>query len=69
MIDNPNFPEATIKTRKIAVLLADGFDDEHLLPAVAPGQVVTPRSAPPAKTTASSAVSSCAARAVASTRS
>ncbi len=27
MIDNPNFPNDTIKTRKIAVLLADGFDD------------------------------------------
>ena len=26
-IGNPNFPENTIKTRKIAVLLADGFDD------------------------------------------
>ena len=27
-IDNPNFPENTIKTRKVAFLLADGFDDE-----------------------------------------
>ena len=27
MVDNPNFPKDTIKTRKIAVLLADGFDD------------------------------------------
>ncbi len=27
-VDNPNFPNHTIKTRKIAVLLADGFDDE-----------------------------------------
>ena len=26
-INNPNFPNDTIKTRKIAVLLADGFDD------------------------------------------
>jgi catalase len=26
-INNPNFPKDTIKTRKIAVLLADGFDD------------------------------------------
>jgi catalase len=28
MVDNPNFPNDTIKTRKIAVLLADGFDDD-----------------------------------------
>ena len=27
MVENPNFPKDTIKTRKIAVLLADGFDD------------------------------------------
>ena len=27
MVDNPNFPNDTIKTRKIAFLLADGFDD------------------------------------------
>src|SRR6185503_7281105 len=27
MIDNPNFPNETIKTRKIAFLVADGFDD------------------------------------------
>jgi catalase len=27
MINNPNFPVGTIKTRKVAVLLADGFDD------------------------------------------
>ena len=27
MIDNPNFPEKTIATRKIAFLVADGFDD------------------------------------------
>ncbi len=27
MLDNPNFPNDTIKTRKIAMLLADGFDD------------------------------------------
>ena len=26
-IENPNFPKDTIKTRKVAVLLADGFDD------------------------------------------
>jgi len=31
MIDNPNFPANTIKTRKIAVLLADGFDDTAVL--------------------------------------
>jgi catalase len=27
MVENPNFPKDTIKTRKVAVLLADGFDD------------------------------------------
>jgi catalase len=27
-VNNPNFPEGTIKTRRIAVLVADGFDDE-----------------------------------------
>ncbi len=27
MVNNPNFPKDTIKTRKVAVLLADGFDD------------------------------------------
>src|SRR5688572_6733106 len=31
MIDNPNFPTDTIKTRKIAFLVADGFDDAALL--------------------------------------
>jgi len=31
MIANPNFPKDTIKTRKIAVLLADGFDDTAVL--------------------------------------
>ena len=31
MIDNPNFPSNTIKTRKIAFLVADGFDDAALL--------------------------------------
>jgi catalase len=31
MIDNPNFPGDTIKTRKIAFLVADGFDDVALL--------------------------------------
>jgi len=31
MIDNPNFPNETIKTRKIAFLAADGFDDAALL--------------------------------------
>ncbi len=27
MVDNPNFPAESIKTRKIAFLVADGFDD------------------------------------------
>jgi catalase len=27
MVNNPNFPNDSIKTRKIAVLIADGFDD------------------------------------------
>jgi catalase len=31
MIDNPNFPNETIKTRKIAFLISDGFDDVALL--------------------------------------
>jgi catalase len=31
MIDNPNFPTETIKTRKIAFLVADGFDDDAVL--------------------------------------
>jgi catalase len=31
MIDNPNFPNNTIATRKIAFLVADGFDDAGLL--------------------------------------
>jgi catalase len=31
MIDNPNFPAKTIKTRKIAFLVADGFDDDSVL--------------------------------------
>lgn len=31
MIDNPNFPDKTIKTRKIAFLAGDGFDDQSLL--------------------------------------
>jgi len=49
-IDNPNFPESTIKTRKIAVLLADGFDDEavaemskRLLTAGAATKLIAPR--------------------------
>ena len=29
-VNNPNFPKNTIKTRKVAVLLADGFDEEAL---------------------------------------
>src|SRR6188474_3054566 len=31
MIDNPNFPSDTISTRKIAFLVANGFDDAALL--------------------------------------
>ena len=31
MIDNPNFPDKTIETRKIAFLVADGFDDAAFL--------------------------------------
>ncbi|MDQ6653896.1 MAG: catalase, partial [Acidobacteriota bacterium] len=31
MVDNPNFPKDTIKTRKIAFLVADGFDDSAVL--------------------------------------
>ncbi|HKV36761.1 MAG TPA: catalase [Pyrinomonadaceae bacterium] len=31
MIDNPNFPNDTIATRKIAFLVSDGFDDAALL--------------------------------------
>ena len=31
MVDNPNFPNETIKTRKIAFLVADGFDDDAVL--------------------------------------
>jgi catalase len=49
-IDNPNFPEDTIKTRKIAVLLADGFDDQAvgemnkaLLTAGATPKLIAPR--------------------------
>jgi catalase len=50
MVDNPNFPKDTIKTRKIAVLLADGFDDDavaemskKLLTAGAMPKTVAPR--------------------------
>ncbi|MDQ1729586.1 MAG: catalase [Pyrinomonadaceae bacterium] len=50
MIDNPNFPADTIKTRKVAVLLADGFDDaavdemtKALLTAGAVAKIVAPR--------------------------
>jgi catalase len=50
MINNPNFPKGTIKTRKIAVLLADGFDDvavagmnKALLTAGAMAKIVAPR--------------------------
>jgi catalase len=31
MVENPNFQKRTIKTRKIAFLVADGFDDDSLL--------------------------------------
>jgi catalase len=50
MIGNPNFPDATIRTRKIAVLLADGFDDaavaemsKALLTAGAAPKTIAPR--------------------------
>jgi catalase len=49
-IGNPNFPQETIKTRKIAILLADGFDDEAvaetskaLLTAGAAPKLIAPR--------------------------
>jgi len=49
-VNNPNFPNDTIKTRKIAVLLADGFDDaavaemnKALLTAGAAPKTVAPR--------------------------
>jgi catalase len=49
-IGNPNFPEETIKTRKVAVLLADGFDDDAvaemskaLLTAGAAAKLIAPR--------------------------
>jgi catalase len=49
-VDNPNFPDKTIKTRKVAVLLADGFDDtdvremnKALLTAGASAKTVAPR--------------------------
>jgi catalase len=49
-VNNPNFPKDTIKTRKIAVLLADGFDDaavaemnKALLTAGATPKTVAPR--------------------------
>jgi catalase len=49
-IGNPNFPADTIKTRKVAVLLADGFDDEAvaqmskaLLTAGAAPKTIAPR--------------------------
>ncbi|MEO8435713.1 MAG: catalase [Pyrinomonadaceae bacterium] len=50
MVANPNFPKDTIKTRKIAVLLADGFDEaavlemnEALLTAGAAPRTIAPR--------------------------
>jgi len=49
-INNPNFPKDTVKTRKVAVLLADGFDDQTveemntaLLNAGAAPKIVAPR--------------------------
>ena len=49
MVENPNFPKETIKTRKVAFLIADGFDDEaastvkmSLLTAGAKAQTVAP---------------------------
>jgi catalase len=50
MVNNPNFPAESIKTRKIAFLVADGFDDvafldvkEALLTAGALAMTVAPR--------------------------
>jgi catalase len=50
MVNNPNFPKDTIKTRKIAVLIADGFDEaavsemkQALLTAGAAAMTVAPR--------------------------
>ncbi len=50
MVDNPNFPKGNIKTRKVAVLLADGFDDAAvsemngaLLTAGATAKTIAPR--------------------------
>ena len=50
MVDNPNFPKDTIKTRKIAFLVADGFDDaavsemkKALLTAGAAAMTVAPQ--------------------------
>ena len=49
-VDNPNFPNETVKTRKIAVLISNGFDDltvkemnEALLTAGATPKTVAPR--------------------------
>jgi len=50
MVNNPNFPKDSIKTRKIALLIADGFDDtavdqmnKTLLTAGAMPKTVAPR--------------------------
>jgi len=50
MLDNPNFPRDSIKTRKIAFLVADGFDDaalsemkQALMTAGASAMTVAPR--------------------------
>ena len=49
-VGNPNFPNDTIKTRKVAVLLADGFDDaavdelnKALMTAGAATKTIAPR--------------------------
>jgi catalase len=50
MVDNPNFPKDSIRTRKVAILIADGFDDaavaimsKALLTAGAMPKTVAPR--------------------------
>lgn len=50
MVDNPNFPKDSIKTRRVAILLADGFDDaavaemnKALLTNGAVGKTIAPR--------------------------
>jgi catalase len=50
MLNNPNFPDASIKTRKVAFLIADGFDEaavadmkQALMTAGAVAMTVAPR--------------------------